>query len=82
MKTNYYLIYIRNSERLEDENFSNEEDAQKRALQLSITAHKTYPDVVDEEGNIFIMDWEGYSKPYYNDNSEFKQFIQVREEEY
>jgi hypothetical protein len=78
---NFYLIYVKNGERLENELFSNLEDAQKRATQLSINAHDDYPDVVDEDGSIFIMDWEGYSKPYYTNNSHFAQFIQVREEE-
>ena len=80
-KPNYYLIYAKNDERLDGENFTNKEAAEKRAKELSINAHATYPDVVDEEGNIFIMDWEGYSKPWMNDKSHSEQFIQVWEEE-
>jgi hypothetical protein len=61
--------------------YSNKEDAEKAAIDFSLAEHDKNPEEVDEEGKIFIMDWLGFNKPYYGDESKFVQYVTVEEVE-
>lgn len=75
----YYQLQYHNGENLDREIFDNKDNAEKRALELSLAENEKNPDLVDEQGQIFVMDWLGYNKPYYGNESRFVQFVQVEE---
>jgi len=84
--TTFKLIYTATGDNVTDRNgfeyeFQNKEEAEKAALDFSLAEHEKNPDHVDEDGKVFLMDWLGYNKPYYGNESKFVQFITVTEEE-
>lgn len=75
----YTLIYTRTGEEVNSYLYSDKEKAESDALAYSLAEHEKRPEDVDENGQIFMLDWLGLDKPYYGNESKFVQFITVQE---